>query len=201
MADMLAAAADVGTLLGIAPADLDTAKATLLVEVATAIVQGETGRPAQRLVAVAGETATLVGTTDSWLDLPQRPVTTVASVTLDGVALVAGAAGSGGNTYRLCGDRLWRGDGWQTHAGEPSSVIVVYSHGYAPTAQNLQLGRSAVLGLIRGAYGNEEGLTSVRIDDYTAVYDALAARMEASPHLADALMRAYGRPVGMVRLG
>jgi hypothetical protein len=201
MADMLVTATEVGTLLGIAPADLDVPKATLLAEIATAIVQGETGRPAQRLVEVVDDTATLTGTTDRWLDLPQRPVTAVASVTLDGVALVAGAAGSGGATYRLRGDRLWRGDGWQTYVGEPSEVEIVYSHGYATGDQQLEFARSAVFGLIRSAYDNEQGLLSEKIDDYASTFDALSARMEASPHLQRALVRAYGRAAGMVRLG
>lgn len=196
MADQLAAPADVGVLLGLT--DLDTARATLLVEIATAIVQATAG---QRIVAVADDEVVLTGTTSSWLELPQLPVTGVASVSLDGVALAAGSAGSGGATYRLRGGRLWRGDGWQTYVGEPSEVGVVCSHGYAAGVQELQLARGAVLGLIRGAYDNPQGNTSVRIDDYAAAYDALSARMEASPHLARALRRTYGHRASLVKIG
>jgi hypothetical protein len=198
VADQLASPADLGTLLGLG-GDLDVAKATLLVEIATAIVQAATGRPAQRLVAVSSETITLTGTVGSWLDLPQRPVTAVEAVELDGVAVILGAAGSGGSTYRLRGDRLWRGDGWQTYVGEPSEVEITYSHGYAADDQRLQLARSAVLGLIRGAYDNAEGRTSVRIDDFAAAYDVMSARMEASPHLRRALARQYGNPAGWIQ--
>jgi hypothetical protein len=197
MADQLASPADVGVLLGIS--DLEVAKAALLVEIATALVQDAAG--GQRIVAVAGEEITLTGTTDAWLDLPQLPVTAVTAVELDGVALTAGAAGSGGSTYRLRGSRLWRGDGWQTYVGEPSEVTVTYSHGYPALHQGLQLGRAAVLGLIRGAYDNPEGRTSVKVDDYSAAYDALSARMETSPHLRAGLRRTYGRRAGSVRTG
>jgi hypothetical protein len=195
-ADQLATAADLGNLLGVT---VDAGQAGVLLECATAVVQEAAGR--QRLVAVAGDVLTIMGTTDSWLDLPQRPVTAVASVVLDGVTLTAGAAGSGGATYRRVGDRLWRGDGWQTYAGEPSSVVVTHSHGFTAGVQDLQLARSAVLGLVRPFVDNTTGAVQVRIDDYAATYDAMMARMEASPYLARALERQYGRRAGLVRLG
>ena len=195
-ADQLATAADLSALLGVTVA---AGQAGVLLECATAVVQEAAGR--QRLVAVAGDIITIAGTTDSWLDLPQRPVTTVTTVTLDGVALTAGAAGSGGSTYRVIGNRLWRGDGWQQYASEPSTVVPTYSHGYAAGAQDLQLARAAVLGLCRPFVDNTSGATQVRIDDYSVTYDRMSAAMESSPHLAAALRRQYGRPAGLVRLG
>jgi hypothetical protein len=199
VADQLAAPADVGILLGIDPADLDVPRATLVGEGATAVVQAAAGR--QRILAVAGDTAELLGDSDSWLQLPQWPVTAVATVALDGAALATGAAGSGGATYRRHGSRLWRGCGWQTHRGEPSTVIVVYDHGYPPLDQRLQLARSAVLGLVRGVYPNAEALTQVRLGDYAATFEAMTARMDASPFLADALRGQYGHRAGLVRFG
>ena len=152
----------------------------------------------QRIVEVVGDTATLVGTTDSWLDLPQRPVSAVTSVTLDGSAV---AEGTTTGTYRRFGSRLWRDCGWATCYTEPSTVVVVYTHGYATGSQELQLARSAVLSLARGAYSNPTGISREAIDDYSVAYEVASAAMDASPHLKAALRRQYGRRAGLVRIG
>lgn len=196
MADQLATPEDLASFL---QQDLDLATATLLIEAATAVVQDAAG--GQRILQVVGDTATLIGTTDSKLDLPQIPVTTVTSVTLDGTALTAGAAGSATTTYRRHGNKLWRTDGWQSYIGEPSTVVVVYTHGYPPGHQRLQLARSAVLTLAAVPYGNPSGATQVKIDDFAEAYSAVAARMETARGLKAALRRQYGRGAGLVRVG
>lgn len=195
MADQLATPEDLASLLE--RDDMDLYKATMLVECATAVVQEAAG--GQRIVEVEDDTAELLGTTAAWLDLPQLPVSDVTSVTLDGVAITEGTASG---TWRRPGtSRLWRDTGWATCPGEPSSVIVVYSYGYDAEDQRRQFARNAVLGLLRGVFGNAEGATRVQIDDYAAAYDALTARMEASPHLQRALARKYGRSAGLVKIG
>lgn len=196
MADQLCTPTDLASLL---QQDLDASTATLLVECATAVVQEAAG--GQRIVQVVDDVADLTGTTDSWLDLPQIPVTGVSAVTLDGSALSAGAPGSGGSTYRLRGNRLWRGDGWQQFCGEPSDVLVTNTHGYPTGHQKLQRGRAAVLMLAAPFYDNPGGAASVRIDDYATTYERMSARMEGSPHLKAALRKAYGRRAQMTRIG
>jgi hypothetical protein len=211
VADQLATPQDLSSLL---QSDLDLSSATLLVEMGTAIVQQAAG--GQRIVQIVGDVVTLGAYSDSWLDLPQIPVTSVASVVLDGVTLTAGT------DYKLIGNRLWRTNGWQANLGypwnwpyawphatlppgypvqEPSTVVVTYTHGYAPGAQELQLARSAVLSLAKAGYANPSGANSESIDDYSVTYDAMAARMEAAPHLKTALAKQYGRRVGLVRIG
>jgi hypothetical protein len=218
MADQLATPSDLAAYL---QSDVDTATATLLVECATAVVQAACG--GQRIVRVTGDTLTLLGTTESWLDLPQLPVTAVSSVTLDGTALTAST------DYKVFGNRLFRKFGWQTNYGwpwdyqygwypgnsyypppslangfpfqEPSAVVVVCTHGYASGAQELQLARQACLTLAAGVYVNPDGATRAQIDDYAAQFDAMAARMEASQHLKAALRKQYGRRAGLVRIG
>src|SRR5690242_5591066 len=110
MADQLCTPEDLASAL---QADLDASTATLWVECATAVVQATAG--GQRIVQVVDDTFTILGTTDSWLDLPQLPVTSVASVVLDGVTLTAGSPGDASTTYRRHGNRLWRTDGWQNY--------------------------------------------------------------------------------------
>jgi len=194
VADMLATASDLASLV---QADVDTASATLAIEIGTAVVQA--AADGQRILQVVGDTATAVGTTERFLRPPQWPVTAVSAVTLDGVALTAGSAGSGGSTYRLVGDRLYRGCGWQTYCGEPSEVLFTYTHGYAAGDQRLQLGRGAALSLGRGLFVNASGVIREQIDDYAVAYAEAQAALDASPALKAAIRKTYGPKARMVR--
>lgn len=196
MADQLATPEDLASLLE--RDDIDLHKATRLVEIGTAIVQQAAGRPPQRLIEVIDDNATLLGTTGQWLDLPQRPVTEVTSVAIEGDAV---AAGRGPNDYRLFGSRLWRAGGWAVTAYVPSDVDLVYSHGYAEGDQGLELAAGAVLSIITGAYGNPAGMKAESIDDYSVTWTALAGQLEASKYLKAALRSQYGRGAGIVRIG
>jgi len=199
MADQLATLQDLADALQIPLTSLPVGTGTLLLECATAVVQQAAG--GQRIVQVAGDTFELIGTTDAWLDLPQIPVSAVASATLDGTLLTAGTVPLAPTQYRRAGNRLWREDGWQTYVGQPSNVTGVYTHGYAAGAQQLQLGRSAVLSLAKGQVPNPSGVASESIDDYSVTFDKMTAQMEASPFLKAALHKAYGRRSALVRLG
>lgn len=195
MPDMLAHPDDLAAVLGLG-SSLDLARAIVLIEAATAIVQAACDQPPQRLLYVEDDEVELFGDMRGWLMLPQRPVQNVTAVSIDdGDPLAAGT------DYKVFGSRLWLASGWWAGTGVPATVNVTYSHGYPAGDQGLQLARAAVLGLIRGVYGNPNGATAVRIDDYSASYDKLAAQMDASEHLQVALRRQYGRPAGMVRLG
>lgn len=200
MADQLATPEELASLL---QQDLDASTANLVLNVATASVQEAAGN--QRILQVIGDTANLTGLTDSWLDLPQIPVTVVTSVTLDGEVLTAGSPGDAGSTYRLRGSRLWRGCGWQTYVGEPSDVVVVNTHGYATGSQGLELARGATLSIAKGMYANPSGVAREQIDDYAVSYAKAAGEaaelMEAAPGLRAALRRKYGRRAGLVRIG
>lgn len=194
MADMLAAPADLNALLD---DPVDATLATLLIETATAVVQRAAG--GQRIVLVADDVLVRAGSRSSWFDLPQRPVVSVASVTLDGAAVTAGPAGSGGTTYRRVGNRLWRGDGWQTYCGEPSEVRVVYTHGLDTTDQDIQLARDAVLGLSVTAAEAPGAIKAEQIGSYRVSFDAVEAALTDS--LAASLAAQYGRRAGLVRIG
>jgi hypothetical protein len=216
MADQLATPADLASAL---QQDVDTATATLLIETATAIVQEACG--GQRIIEVVGDVVTLTGTTDSWLDLPQIPVTAVTSVVLDGITL------SLGTDFKVFGNRLWRRQGWQSNYGwpwdaagqgqpwytyapptltwpinEPSGAVTTYTHGYPTGHQRLQLARSAVLSLCATAYSNPSGASSESVDDYSVSFGrALDAPLVLSPTFKAALRRQYGRRAGLVRIG
>lgn len=217
MADQLATPADLTAALQLTTA-IDSTVATLLLECSASVVQEAAGD--QRIVQVVGDVLTIQGTTDSWLALPQIPVTTVTSVVLDGTTLTTAA-----NDYKVVGNRLWRRLGWQTNWGwpidwpypvwgingtpfnwqgmlsEPSLVLVTYTHGYASGSQDLQLARNASLSLCKGAYTNPGGVSSEKIDDYEVMFERMSAQMEASPYLKAALKRKYGRRAALVRIG
>jgi len=192
VADKLASAGDLQTLIP----TLSTELATLLVECATAVVQEPCG---QRIVEVVDDVQVLdLDEYDSgpWLALPERPVTAVSAVLIGSTAVT---------DYRvqLRRGRLWRRAGWRGVVGcddGPSTVTVTYTHGYPANHQRIQLARKAVLGLCRSAGNNPAGATQIRVDDYAEVYDAMTARLEASPALKESLRHQYGRPPGSARL-
>lgn len=194
MADMLASPEDLASALKM---DVDTATATLWAEVGTAVVQATAG---QRIVRVVNDTVTIdLDPCDrsAYLDLPERPVVSVASATV-------GATTVTDFTPQLSRGRIWRSLGWRSATlldyRAPSTATVVYTHGYLPTDQKIQLARGAVLSLVAVAYENPTGATSERIDDYAVAYAAAQAAMDASPALAALLRRQYGRPARSVKL-
>lgn len=193
MADKLASASDLASLLQITMTAEQTARAEMLIECATAVVQQAAGN--QRIVEVEDDPGEQMGTTDSWLWLPQRPVTAISDVEIDGEALTVDT------DFKRFGSRLWRECGWAECWTEPSTITYVYTHGYATGSQDLQLARSAVLSLTRGVWDNPTGAVREAIDDYSVAFEAMAATMDASPYLSKALAKKYGIPAGLVRIG
>jgi hypothetical protein len=192
VADMLATPVDLATAL---QRDVDTASATLALEVSTAVVQAAAG---QRIVLVAGETATVYGGTDRVLALPERPIVSVASVTFDGSLLTQGTASG---TWRLSADGLWRDCGWTKYFCDgPVQTVVVYTHGYAANDQKLQLARGVTLSVARGLFTNPDGTVREQIDDYAVAYAEAEAAMDAAPGLAARLRKQFGLKAGMVRV-
>lgn len=194
MADQLATPADLASLL---QQDVDTATATLLIEVGTAVVQATVG---QRLVQIVNDVVLLdLDQHDSsdYLTLPQWPTTAVSAVLI-------GALPVTDYSVQLRRNRIFRPCGWRStllgYPGQPSQVSVTYTHGYPAGDQRLQLARGAVLSLAGSAYGNPSGATREQIDDYSVQYEAAAARMDAAPSLAALLRRQYSRSAGSVLL-
>lgn len=192
MADTLASPADLAAFLN--DATIPEPTATLLLETATGVVQGIT---LQRIVQ-ATSTVQVMGVTDSWLDLPERPVTAVSGVELDGAVVTVG---TDPDEYKRVGSRLWRGNGWAMYVDTPSVVEVVYTHGYAAGAQDLQYARQIVLMLAAQGYSNPTGVTGFSIDDYREQYAQSVSAGAVPDDVRRELRRRYGRRGGLVRLG
>lgn len=190
MADLLATPVDLAAAL---QRDVDTASATLALEVATAVVQAAAG---QRIVR-ATTTETTYGTSDQVLRLKQRPVLSVTSVTYGGIVLSQGTASG---TWRLTSGGVWRDLGWVEVVGEPYPAVVVYEAGYDEDEQEIQLSRGVCLSIARGLFTNPDGVTREQIDDYSVAYAEAASAMDAMPSMAARLRKFYGAKAGLVRV-
>lgn len=180
MADMLATPEELASVL---QQDLDAATATLLLELATGIVQAAVG---QRLVEATDTELVDVLRQSYWLTLSQKPITSVAAVVLDGTALTEGT------DWVLRAQRLWRSAGWLNTWSPPSQAEVTYTFGYPSGSQHLQLARSVTLSLAQAGYGNPSQVQSEAIDDYRVSYAEAAARMELTEPIRAALVAKYG---------
>lgn len=201
MADMLVTPEELASSL---QKDLDTASATLAIEIATGAVQAAAG---QRILQVVDDEVDLdLDELDGglYLTLPEWPVTAVGSAAVGATAVTD-------FTPQLSRGRLWRALGWRSatlpYWDAPSTVTVVYTHGYAAGDQKLQLARGVVLSLAGGAYDSAGGSSTVvreQIDDYAVQYAQMTASVETALNpdgpLARALRRAYGRPRRSARL-
>ncbi len=174
----LAAVADL-TVRGItvtSPGE-DDLVATLL-EVASTMVREAAGVP----ILEATSTVTLTGWLhETWVDLPGKPIQSVASVSIDGTAIT---------DWRLAEHRLWRACGWSTDAG-PADVEVTMTHGLptvpadivdlvcAMVAAGLKAAREADDGT--GLAARDPSIQAVKIDDYSETYATGADASVTSP--------------------
>jgi len=188
MGDMLVTPSDLASFV---QDDVDTASATLAIEIATGVVQAAIS---QRLIYVADDPFTVYVDqydTSPYLDLPELPVIAASTFVVGGTAVNDVTPDCGrGRLYRRCG---WRSS-TAVYPYAPSTVTGVYTHGYQSGDRRLQLAESVTLMLAAAAYGNPQGAMREQIDDYAIQYTETAtARLDAMPATVAALRRAYGR--------
>jgi len=192
MSDLLATAADLRALLDADETSLPDAKADVILRIATGAVQAVAQ---QDIVLSLDDSVTLMGTTEAWFDLPQIPVVSVTSVTLDGVAVT---------DFKHVGNRLWRRSGWAACSYEPSAVDVVYSHGYPEGNSKLGLAQSTVLALASRWTNNPDGAVGMSIDDFSKQYSQSSNSDLAGlipMNLQRLLRKTYGHRGRLVRIG
>lgn len=137
------------------PAGAETTSAQLALDIATAVVRERTG---QDFTVVANDTVTLDTHGDEDVNLPQLPVTAVASVTTRNRGSATTTARTVNTDYEVRGGRLrWVGAG-----GWPYEVTVTYSHGYATIPDDV---KGATLAVAAEIYANPEGLSQSALDD------------------------------------
>lgn len=152
----------------------ETTRATLVLEVASATIQAYTR---QTISEVSGDAVELKGTWEHVLELPERPVTAVASVSVDGVAQTVTT------DYLVVKNELRRPNAeyhnWQmpsndfypfakTGWGGPSSIVAVtYTHGFDPVPDDI---KGVTLQLATRMWSNPEVVAMKSIDGNTWQY-------------------------------
>jgi hypothetical protein len=157
---------------------------TLLATLSTGKIQVAAG---QRLIDATSTFVVDVDVFDfsPWLIIPQRPVRSVAAVTIDGTVYT---------DWVLRGQRLWRLGGWNLRSTAPSEVIISgVEHGYVDGSQGLQLARDMCFSLAAAGWSNPGGtVASESIDDYRVTFTQAEERMQVTPSMRDMLREAYG---------
>jgi hypothetical protein len=128
------------------------------------------------------------------IELPARPVRSVTSVTLDGVALVAGT------DYLLRGSSLWRDKPWQSRGEIPSELVVTFVHGLDAVPDDIVdlvcALAGAGLAAIADGFKTHTGVQSESIDDYRVGYatgaDAVSTVMDLPDRVEDMLRERFG---------
>lgn len=144
---------------------IDTDQATRLISEAQTLIRAELQ---QTVDAVDADEVTVVGNGRSILNLPEMPVTAVASLTLDGQVL------EGGVGYR------WNRHGTLTRLGEPTwrerlaacwpldaEITVVYDHGYGTVPGIV---KQVCLQAAARAWVSAVPVASESIGDYSVTY-------------------------------
>lgn len=159
MADMLATPTELASYV---QSDLDTASATLALEMATGWIQREVGH---RVLEVSNDTVVLDGG-DRTIYLPGRPVTSVGTVTTtDAYGTVESPVL--GVDYRVRDYRLVR-SGWRCMW--PEMVTVVYTHGYGAGAVP-QVVRGVCLAAASRVYANPDGVKQEVVGGMSVTYN------------------------------
>ncbi len=170
-----------------------TAAHSVMLAVASSLVRAAAGGP----ILEADSTVTLWGLDEtSWLPLPGSPVTAVASVTCDAVALDADA-------YKLIDGSLWRADSWG--GCEPVEIVVSLTAGLPVVPPHIvQLVCDlAILGAAAAPDGaHDPRVVAEKIDDYAVTFAQGAAGVASAmsiPKLTALWLRSqFGGGVSMV---
>lgn len=160
--------ADVEAILGRAIPAGDQPRVDRLIELCSAAVR-RTAR--QTITPVADDTVDLPGTWDEELWLPERPVTAVTSITVDGVLIPSNSYifNRQGRVFRPRWNAITfsRPRDWGPFGGPNVIVRVVYSHGYAEVPDDVAM---VTADMVRSVYVNPDQLTAEAVEDYSVAY-------------------------------
>jgi hypothetical protein len=196
----LATAADLSARNITIPAGMDSGT---LIDSATDAVRDAAGCP----IVVATSTVTLVLDHPCELDLPAGPVSSVATVVIDGVTIPQSVLTDGiwGAGWRKVGDTLY-------FIGQlirpPTEATVTYTHGL-PTVPadivDLVCALVAMGAAQDGEYATQSRTQSVRLGDFSETYTHPAGTESPSPFaipdgLRQKLRARFGTAVALVRM-
>lgn len=176
--------ADLADYLGEDAGTIDTGRAELLIDLASADIDHEAG---QTFAATAADRAVLDGNGTTILVLPAWPVTDVSEVVVDGASLTAvGYRWSAAGLLRRVG-AVWP-DRYQ-------AVEVTYDHGYAVVPGVI---RSLCLQAAARGWTNPGGMASESIGSYSyRVREANATGVKLTPGEAKRVRLFTARRLGV----
>lgn len=179
-----ASADDLAMRLGITLGVDEVTRADGLLRLASGLIQREAG---QTLAFVVGDTLTVRAGWGDRLRLPQRPVVSVASVTLGGTLL-------GSSEWQVLGDELVRAAGWSG-----LEAVVVYTHGFAEVPP---LVKAICLEVVIRAWTNPAAVEAEQYGNAQISYGSYRTRggMLLTDAERDALRSAFGRSLGTIVL-
>lgn len=171
--------ADLAALLKKSFSESEKSQAELLLAESTAWVRAITGQWISQVVDDVWITDAPVSRI-VWL--PERPVSAVTSVLLDGVAVT---------DWVLRGGRLRRSVPWSDGTSDVE-LEVVYTHGYPVGDEKLDLAKSACLAMAAERRSNPNGYKSEKIDDYARSFSD-GGTADQWDRVAKALCRQYSK--------
>jgi hypothetical protein len=140
-------------------ADLDSTSADLAIRVAEGLVRGY----CRQTISEVSTTAVLpvqLGDAGYYVDLPERPVSTVTTVEVNGTAYAAGV------DYQVDGSRIWLAD--VTSSADDFAPVdtaeVTYTHGWAAIPDDVIAVTLSVSGRV---YDNPRGMRMESVEGYT----------------------------------
>lgn len=153
----------------------------------------------QDINAQTGLTATFESPDGPWLDLPQRPVTALTSVAINGQVVT---------DFKQVGDRLYRVYGWAWPSidvvppmaiyAPVSTVTVTYDAGYNPLPQAIV---SVCINAAMRAFSNPTGVLRESIDDYSRDFSGDAATGVLLDAIDQKRLRRYARRAFVIDMG
>lgn len=175
-----ATADELAARLGVTFNAVQTAQATAAIADVTALYRTHLGRQ----ITLGTYSHDLPSHPSCDLLLPERPVRSVTSVTMDGVAIT---------DFRLVGNVLYRELGWQPVIGQPPflgrqwqrteystripvNINVVYAAGYTVSPPDL---KALCLARVAAMVTNPTGVSSEKIDDYAVSYGPVGPLTDA----------------------
>lgn len=198
--------------------DEEFARAALLLDIVTAEMKAEMGQQIEEGTA----TVTLAGTYARDLELPQRPVTAVTSVSQSGLTLAAGSWtwNDRGLIRRgaLYADDVRYDDDYEFHAqgatyqdgghwgGPTSTVTVTYTYGLEDIPDDL---RGMCLRVAMRQFSNPDGVRSEQLGAYSVTYPDDSSSQGSTLYGTGVLTgeerrtlrRRYGRVAGTIYAG
>lgn len=160
---------DLENRLGMDFNDDDHIRAASLLEMASGLVQDAA---CQRIELVEDDELSMPGTNSDRITLPERPVVSIASITIDGRELTEDTDWylKGDTIYRFTsrwvGDWCGRGFGWPRQP-----IVITYTHGYAEHDVP-SLVKTITLEAVQRVWDNPGGLIAERVGDTEVTFSS-----------------------------